>query len=482
MNNISSTRRNWVLALLAVAQFVVVLDFSIVSVALPSIQQEFHLASQDLQWVVSAYAILFGGFLLLSGRISDLFDRKIVFVVGLGVFSLASLAGGLAPSPLVILVARAVQGLGAAIVSPVALALVTTIFPEGQQRNRALGIFGSVAGIGFGAGVILGGLLTGSLGWRWVFFVNLPIGLLSVLLAFPLLPSTRASAARQQVDVGGAILGSGAMIVLVLALSRLTPQGGAIQALGLGLLALLLGSLFVLVERSNPHALVPLRIFRVDNLAVGNLIALLSASVAGILAFTLTLYIQRVLDFGPLATGLAFLPAGLSGILGGPVATWVSRRLGLRAGAALGPAIVALSCLLMSEMSATSGAPQVIVGYGIAGVGIVCTLVTTSIAVTGRLQAELQGLAAGLLNSSQQVGVAMGSSLASVVAVTVALAAGGGEKVAATTGYQATLYLALGLSITACVLAWLLVHSQAPQATKASRAETESDNLIAPLS
>src|SRR5260221_9563945 len=178
MESLSASRRNQILALLAVAQLMGVLDFSIVNVALPSIQRVFHLAPADLQWVVSAYALVFGGFLLLGGRAADLFDRKRVFILGLVLFSLASLAGGLAPSPLVIVGARAVQGLGGAIVSPTALALLTTTFPEGPGRNRALGIFGSVSGIGFGTGVILGGVLTSLLSWRWVFFVNVPLGLL----------------------------------------------------------------------------------------------------------------------------------------------------------------------------------------------------------------------------------------------------------------------------------------------------------------
>src|SRR5260370_18687147 len=219
MKSISTSRSNQILALLAVAQLMGVLDFSILNIGLPSIQRTFHLAPADLQWVVSAYALVFGGFLLLGGRTADLFDRKRVFMLGLGLFSLASLAGGLAPSPLVILGARAVQALGAAIVSPPALALLTTTFPEGPWRDHALGVFGSVAGIGFGAGVILGGMLTGWLSWRWVFFVNVPVGLLALLIAIPLLPPSRASAARAPLDLPGAILGTGAMVSLVLALS-----------------------------------------------------------------------------------------------------------------------------------------------------------------------------------------------------------------------------------------------------------------------
>jgi MFS family permease len=298
------SRKKQTLALLAVAQIMVILDFSIVSIALPAIQQAFHLAPADLQWVVSAYAVMFGGFLLLFGRASDLFDRKQLFIVGLGVFSLASLVGGLAPSPLLVLMARAVQGLGAAIVSPAALALVLTTFEEGPERNRALGVFGSVAGIGFSVGVILGGVLTGFLNWRWVFFVNLPIGLLTMLLAIPVLAPSRSDGPRQHLDLAGVVLGTGTIVILVLALSRLaTPGACLLQVLLLALLSLILGLSFVLVERRHPHALVPLHIFRVRNLSSANLIAGLASAIASVLAFVLTLYLQNVLGFTPLLTG-----------------------------------------------------------------------------------------------------------------------------------------------------------------------------------
>jgi len=465
MKSISTSRSNQILALLAVAQLMGVLDFSIVNIALPSIQRNFHLAPADLQWVVSAYALVFGGFLLLGGRIADLFDRKRVFMLGLGLFSLASLAGGLAPSPLVILGARAVQGLGAAIVSPTALALLTTTFPEGPERNRALGVFGSVAGIGFGAGVILGGMLTGWLSWRWVFFVNVPVGLLALLIAIPLLPSSRASAARAPLDLAGAILGTGAIVSLVLALSwGASPEAGMVQVMLAGMLAVVLGVIFIVVERRSQHPLVPLRVFRRRSLSVANLIALLTIAIASLLAFILTLYLQSVLGFSPVATGLAFLPAGVGGIAGGQIATWAIRRVGLRGASALGPALIALGCVLLTRITPVGGAAWVVVGYLIAGVGIVCTVVTTTIAATAHLGPELQGLAAGLLNTSQQIGAALGTSLASVVATSVALASGGHPAVAATTGYQATLYLALVLALITAALTFLADEPWSPRA------------------
>ena len=464
MESLPASRRNQILALLAVAQLMGVLDFSIVNVALPSIQRMFHLAPADLQWVVSAYALVFGGFLLLGGRAADLFDRKRVFMLGLGLFSLASLAGGLAPSPLVIVGARAVQGLGGAIVSPTALALLTTTFPEGPGRNRALGVFGSVSGIGFGAGVILGGVLTSFLSWRWVFFVNVPLGLLVLLSAFLLLPSSRASAARAPLDLAGAILLTGAIVSLVLALSQMaSPEAEMVQVLLPGTLAVVFGVIFIVVERRSQHPLVPLSVFRRRSLSVANLMALLTIAIASLLAFILTLYLQSVLGFSPMVTGLAFLPAGVGGIAGGQIATRAIRRMGLRGASALGPGLIALGSVLLTRITPAGGVAWVVVGYLIAGVGIVCTVVTTTIAATAHLGPELQGLAAGLLNTAQQVGAALGISLASVVATSIALAAGGAPVVAATTGYQATLYLALGLSVITAALTTLLAGEPAPR-------------------
>ena len=479
MESVSTSRSTQILALLAIAQLMGVLDFSIVNVALPSIQREFHLAPADLQWVVSAYALLFGGFLLLGGRAADLFDRKRVFMLGLGLFSLASLTGGLAPSPLVILVARAVQGLGGAIVSPAALALLTTTFSEEPGRTRALGIFGSVSGLGFGAGVLLGGMLTGWLSWRWVFFVNVPVGLLVLLGASLLLPSSRAGKKRSPLDLTGAVLLTGAMVSLVLALSQgVSYEAGIAHVLLPGILAVVLGALFLVVERRSQHPLVPLGVFRSRNLSVANLVAGLSIAIASLLAFILTLYLQSVLGFNPMATGLAFLPAGIGGIVGGQVATQAIRRVGLRGASALGPALIALGSVLLTRITPAGGATWVVVGYALAGVGIVCTVVTTTIAATSPLGPELQGLAAGLLATSQQIGAALGISLASVVASAIALAAGGAPPVAATTGYQASLYVALLLSVLAGALAFLAMRTPTPAAVSTSTREEQRTGVV----
>jgi MFS family permease len=244
-----------------------------------------------------------------------------------------------------------------------------------------------------------------------------------------------------------------------------------LQVLLLALLSLILGLSFVLVERHHPHALVPLHIFRVSNLSSANLITLLGSAIASILAFVLTLYLQNVLGFTPLLTGLIFLPAGLGGIAGGQVATWAIHRLGLRGAATLGAGLIALSSVLMATISATSGVVQVTIGYTIAGIGVVSIMITTSIAGTAQLEPEIQGLAAGLLNTSQQIGQAIGLSLASLVAIAVTLANGGSGKLATTTGYQATLYLTIGLALAAGVLALLTLRAHVAPAMSMSVSE-----------
>ena len=392
--------------------------------------------------------------MLVGGRAADLFDRKRVFLLGLGLFSAASLLGGLAPSLPVILFARGAQGLGAALLFPAALALLTTTFPEGEARNRALGIFGSVASIGFSLGVILGGMLTSLLSWRWVFFVNVPLGLLLMVGALLQLPSSRSGDGRKPLDLIGAILFTGAATLLVLAFSQLASSGaGRIQILTFFLLTLVMVAVFIFVERRASHPLVPLAVFGMRNLSLANLLGALTFALGSLFAFVLTLYLQDVLGLGALLTGLVFLPAGIGGMIGGQVAAAVIRWRGLRFASVLGPALMALGCLLMVQITSVEGVVWVAVGYMIVGVGIVCMMVSTTIAATAGPGPEFQGLAAGLFNTSQNVGGAIGISLASVVVTSVALSAGGSVSVAATAGDRAALYLALGLTVPAVILA-----------------------------
>jgi MFS family permease len=437
------SRKAAILVLLAVAQLIGVLDFSIVNVALPSIQKQFDLAPDDLQWVVSAYALTLGGFLLLGGRIADLYDRRLVFISGLAIFSVASLAGGLAPTAPLVFAARAVQGLGGAVVVPTALALVTTEFAEGAERNRALGVFGTMAAVGFTAGVILGGLLTGAAGWRWVFFVNVPIGLIAMVSATRLLQPRRREGPRPPVDLAGAVLATGAMVALVGGLSQVTqPSGGTLRAALLVAIAGGLLAAFGAVERSAPAPLVPLSVFRLPLLRGANVVAALTIAVASALAFTLTLVVQRRMGYSPEVTGLVFVPAGLGGIAGGTMAGRGVRRLGVR-WTSLG-ALVALAAGTAAVLGPGLhvSIAWIAAGYGLAGVGIVATVVATTIAATSGVDPTRQGLAAGLLSTSQQVGGALGAAVAGILDAPLRL-----------TSYEASLVAAIAFAGVAAVVA-----------------------------
>jgi EmrB/QacA subfamily drug resistance transporter len=469
-----TTHNGQILALLATTQLMGILDFSIVSIALPTIQRGLHLMPADLQWIVSVYALFFGGFLLVGGRASDLFQRKWVFLLGLGLFTVFSLIGGLASSLLVVLLARAMQGLGAAIFSPAALALVTTTYPEGQERNRALGIFGSVSGLGFTLGVILGGVLTSLFSWRWIFFVNVPLGVLVLLASLLLLP-TSAARGQQQLDVAGTILGTSAIAALVMTLSRLSELATSLTPFLVFLvLFLMFTASFIFVEHASQHPLVPLSVFRIRNLLVANLLGALQLAIASIFGFTLTLYLQGVLGLTALVTGLIFIPAGLGGIVGGRLAPQIIGRAGLHSALVTGPALIVLGSALMARITPVDGALWVTLGYMLVGMGLGCGLVTLTIAVTNSLGPEMQGLAAGLLNTSQQIGAALGASLASVVATSVVLALGNHGKAAVTTGDQVAIYLAGALALLSGALAVLAIR---PSSTKLTSSEQHPSKI-----
>ncbi len=318
--------------------------------------------------------------------------------------------------------------------------------------------------------MILGGVLTGLLTWRWVFFVNVPLGLLTIGGALFSLPAESRQQAQGQLDLPGAVLGTGAVSSLVFALSRVEVSGAGLrQGFLFGGLALVLAVAFVKVEQRSRQQLLPLRIVRRSRLLGANLVALLGLAIGSLLAFVLTLYLQGVLGFSPLATGLAFLPSGLGGIFGGQLATWASERIGLRGAALLGLGLVVAGGIGLTRITPTGGAGWVIGGYLIVGVGIVCTLVLMSIAATASLEADLQGLAAGLLNTAQQVGAALGTSLAGIVASAVTIAVGGVPSVATTAGYQAALYLALVLAVLAGLLVMLLLRPSTSGASYTQR-------------
>ena len=330
--------KKWLaLALLALAQFVVVLDASIVNVALPSIGRDLEFAQEDLSWVVNGYTLVFGGFLLLGGRMADLIGRRRMFIAGLVVFALASLAGGLATTPGMLIAARAVQGLGAALLSPAALSLVTVMFKEGAERNKAMGVWGAVAGSGGAAGVLLGGVLTEYAGWEWVLFVNVPIGLAAAAFAPRLLPESRTTGTRH-FDFAGAVSVTAGLTLLVYTLVDANDAGWTSgQTLGLGAIALALLGAFVVIELRSKAPLVPFSIFKRRTITGTNVVALLVAMALFSMFFFVSLYMQLVLGYDALEAGLAYLPLAVGIIVSAGIASSLVTKVGLQAGADRGP-------------------------------------------------------------------------------------------------------------------------------------------------
>ncbi len=364
MSTVSSDRRRWIaLALLAMAQFVVVLDASIVNVALPSIGRGLHFSQDSLSWVVNAYVLTFGGFLLLGGRMADLIGRRKMFIAGLIVFALASLAGGLAQSEGWLIAARAVQGLGAAILSPAALSIVTTTFAEGADRNRALGVWGAVAGSGGAAGVLLGGILTSGLGWQWVLFVNTPIGLLAALLAPRLIDESRAEVESRSFDVAGAVTVTAGLSILVYALVDAQHAGwGSFQTIGLLAVAVLLLGAFALIESRASAPLVPFRIFRQQTVLGANVTGLLIGASLFSMFFFISLYMQQVLGYGALKAGISYLPLAGSIVISAGVASQLVTKIGFKPVLLTGLALIAIGLVWFGQISADGSFASDILG------------------------------------------------------------------------------------------------------------------------
>jgi EmrB/QacA subfamily drug resistance transporter len=441
------------LALVLVASFVVVLDFSIVNVGLPSIESELGFSPTALQWVVTAYSITFGGLLILGGAAADRFGRRRMFVMGFLVFTVASLAGGLARDPDLLVASRAVQGIGAAMVAPAALALITTGFREGAARNRALGLYGATASVGFVAGLLVGGLLVQLFSWRAVFFVNVPVGLVAGVLSRRVLPRSDAGTAAGPVDVGGGLLITVSVASVVYAISE-GPVTGAGSPGVIGALMLATATLagFVVVERRHAHPLVRFGILRSRTLSSANSITLLLGIWNGGEMIVMTLYFQHVLHDSPALTGLAMAPQGLVGLLAGMFGAGLAARLGIRRLLMLTTTMATFGFLILSRLPATSDYPVVLLAIALIGFGTAGTMFASTVgASTGVIQTE-QGLAGGLLNTSRQIGAAIGA------AVLLAVAEGGGQKVSGVTasisGDRHAMLAAALVALTAAVVAW----------------------------
>jgi EmrB/QacA subfamily drug resistance transporter len=415
--NIAGRRSLFVLILLCSAQFMVVLDFSIVNVALPAIQVDLGFTTQNLQWIVTAYSLTFGGFLLLGGRIGDLFGRRRLFILGLVLFALASFLGGIAQSALWLILARAVQGLGAAIISPISFSLITTTFHEGLARNRALGVVGAVASSGFAAGALLGGLLTAGPGWRWVLFVNVPIAIGALIFTPILLRETEKEVGQRQVDVFGAITITLGLILLVYALAQGNQIGwGAPQTLGLLGVALVLLVVFIYIETRVQVPLIRFGIFRLRTLTGANLIGLFAPGALGSMVFITTLYMQKVLGYAPTTTGFAFLPMALVLIIVSNVVSRFVPRFGVKRLLIAGMFVMALGLLILTRISVQDNFWEALLpGTLVVALGIGPSFTAMAIAATTGVSDREQGLASGLLNTTQQVGSGLVLAVAAVV-------------------------------------------------------------------
>ncbi len=479
--------KNLALVLLAMTQFVIVIDASIVNVALPSIGAHLHFARTDLSWVVNAYVLTFGGFLLLGGRMADLLGRRRMFILGLVVFSLASFAGGIAQSEGWLIAARAVQGLGAAIVSPAALSIITVTFAEGAERNRALGIWGAVAGAGGAAGVLLGGILTSGLNWRWVLFVNVPIGLIAALLAPRTLRESRAEDGTTTFDLPGAVTVTAGLSLLVYAVVDTVNSGWGSTAtfLRLGGAALLLIA-FLVIERRSRYPLMPFSIFRLRTLRAANIVGLLIGMSLFSMFFFISLYLQDVLHYSPIKTGISYLPLAVGIIISAGAASQLVTRLGFKPPLIAGMLLIAGGLLWFSQVPATGSYAADVLGPSLlaaAGLGFSFVPVTIA-AVTGTKPHEA-GLASGLINTSQQVGGALGLAILATIANSrtqnLFHAGTHNAAVALTKGFDRAFLVGAGFAIVGAILTAVLIssrdsheHSKAARTGQTAGADTAS--------
>jgi EmrB/QacA subfamily drug resistance transporter len=460
--------RRWqALALVCVAFFMTVLDVSIVNVALPSIGRSLHFSATGLQWVITAYAITFGGFLLLGGRAGDILGRKRIFMVGVTLFSIASLVCGLAGSTGVLVAARAVQGLGAAIVSPATLSIITTTFDEGAERNKALGIWGAMGGSGAAAGVLFGGILTKYAGWEWIFFVNVPVGALVLALTPSIVRESRAPDIGRSFDVIGASSVTGGLALLVYAISKAPVDGWSNSTTILLLVAAVaLIVFFVTWETRVANPLMPLSIFRIRTLAGANVVGLLLGASIFADFFLLTLYVQYVLHYSALKTGITFLATAGTVVIVAGLAQWLSTRIGPKPVMTIGLALNTGALIWYAQIPVHgSYTGNLLGGYVMFGFGLAFAFIPVSIAALAGVGPRDAGLASGLLNTAQQVGGAMGIAIASSVAVshtTHLLQTGHSAAAAYTGGYALAFWVVAGISAAGIVAALTLVKNEIP--------------------
>jgi EmrB/QacA subfamily drug resistance transporter len=459
------------LALLGTAFFMVILDSTIVYVALPRIEEDLGFSTRGVQWVMSAYLLCFGGLLLLGGRTADLLGRRRVFMVGVALFATSSLICGLAWSEGVLIASRVAQGASAAIMAPTALSLLLTVFPEGSDRNKALGIWGGIGGIGATAGLLIGGPVTEGLGWEWVFFINVPVALALLLLTPRLLPESVDEECVRNFDLAGAFTVTAALVLLIAAISE-APDAGWTDPRILAFLgtSLALLALFIRIEQRSPGPLVPLRIFRSRSLVGGNLVLLTAGMCIDGMLLIVTLYAQEVLGYSTIQFGLMTAVMTVMSVIGAYSAQAVVTKVGSRPVGATGMLLVAVACVLLAQASAQgSYLDDVFFGLLIFGAGLGAAFVASQIAALTGVEERESGLAAGLVDSSFNIGGALGLAILSTVAVARTDAvAGRGELQAMTEGFQAAFLVAVGLGLLGLLAALALLPRSTTQETTAS--------------
>jgi EmrB/QacA subfamily drug resistance transporter len=421
-----------VLVLVCMAQFMVILDATIVNVALPSIQADLDMSDADLQWIVNAYTLVFGGFLLLGGRAGDLVGRKRIFLIGVVVFTVASLLNGLAPSSEVLIICRGLQGLGAALIAPAALSIITTTFSEGAERAKAMSVWAAIAVGGGAVGLVLGGFLVEALSWPWIFFVNIPVGIAVFVAALRFVPESKDERAHKAFDLAGAVTVTAGLLILVYAIVKAQEKGwGSLHTLGVGGIALALLAAFVLIERRSVEPLVRLSIFRVRTVRAANVAMFFVAAGLFAMFFFNTLYLQRVLGYSPLQAGLAFLPFTAGIIIGAGLSQGLVAKVGARELPLVGMTMAIAGMLLFIRLQPGGEyATDFLPGVMLASIGMGLTFVPITLIATSGIPDSDAGLASGLFNTSQQIGGALGLAILSTFAVSATddtLASVGGQ-------------------------------------------------------
>ena len=447
-----TARKRLALFLLCLASFIAVVDTTIVSIALPSMRRELGFSRADAQWILNGYALAFGGLVLLLGRAGDLYGRRRLFVAGLALFAAASLVGGLSWAPWILVAARFIQGIGAAALVPASLSLLTAIFAEGEERNRAIGVYGAMAALGFVVGMVGGGVITEFLGWRWVLFVNVPVALAALLPAPAALPESRNEWAPRSLDLAGALTATSGLGLLIYAISEVPKNGWmATATLGFGTLGTLFMACFIVAELRSSAPLVPLGVLRKRAVVIPNAAIFLQSMVGIAWLYVLTLYFQEVLGHSALTAGLLFIPMTLASVVAAPVAGRLVTRIGVRTTATSGLALVAVGLLLMTPMSVGGGLALVLCGMVIGEGGFMLSNVPLTIVGSGSAGEDERGLAAGLLNTSMQLGSAWGLGVVATVVAAASAALGGeaGGSEALVGGLRWGLYACVGFAMLA---------------------------------